>query len=205
MRFFTPGLVLAGLALATPVFAQQELAFTVGGLHGPDRTTRTTNQNIAFSTGTALQGNYSRYIKSYKIADLYGEVHVLFSPRQEVTSAYTAATASFTTLYVTPGVRLKFYPKKNLSPYVLGGGGYALYRQSDKTVAGLPNPAPRTVNSPAGEFGGGLDFQYSPRIAFRLEAREFFTSSVKYNVPIYGRGQYNFVVGGGVVFHLGAK
>jgi len=204
MRLLPTGLALAALAFSAPAFAQHELALTVGGFNGPNRTTKS-NANLSFSSTVGIQADYSCYVRSYKYADLYGEVHLLVSPKQDVSSTLTSATADFTSLYITPGVRLKFYPKKRLSPWVVGGGGYALYRQSDKTIAGAANPASGYTNSGAIEFGGGMDFVYSPRMSFRLEARDFYTASPNFNTPIYGRGQFNFVVGAGVVFRLGAK
>src|SRR4051795_9243086 len=111
MRFFSPGLVLAATALCLPALAQQEFALTVGGFNGPIRTAGS-KEAVAYKVGVAVEGNYGRYIRSYKHADLYGEVHLLFSPHQGVTATLTSVTDNFMSLYVTPGVKFKFYPKK---------------------------------------------------------------------------------------------
>ena len=36
-----------------------------------------------------------------------------------------------------------------------------------------------------------------------MEARDFYTGSPNYNLQVSGRGQFNFVVGGGVDLKLG--
>lgn len=205
MRSASPCLILSALFLNVfPLFAQQDLALTIGALSGPNRVA-TSRQTLNFSSGVAFQGNYSRYIRSYKHADLYGEIHVLASPQQQVTSTLTSATRDFSALYVTPGVKVKFYPKKKLSPWATAGGGYAMYAQSTKTIAGAVNAAPRHAGSGAFQFGGGMDYLWNSRYSFRVELREFYTGSPKFNTPVFGRGQFHFVLGAGIVIHLGAK
>lgn len=204
MRLRVLCLAPALLLFSTLAQAQQDLAITVGGLHGPDRTSKA-GPVISFSTGKAIQANYSRYFKSYKHADLYLGMNVLFSPPQNVTSTLKTVTADFSTLYLTPAVKLKFYPKRVYFPWIEGGGGYALYRSSSNTLAGAANAGSGSTNSHAFMFGGGIDLEYHKKFALRLEAREFLTRSVNYNTPVHGRGQFNFVIGGGIVFHLDKK
>jgi hypothetical protein len=55
----------------------------------------------------------------------------------------TSATQDFASLYVTPGVRLKAFPKSRISPYLAIGSGYADYEQSTAGINGQPNPASR--------------------------------------------------------------
>ncbi len=192
------------LLLAVPSFAQKEAALTLGSVSGPTRTT-TSGSTLTLSNAVAFQGSYARQVRTYKYADLYGEVNAVLSPYQSVSGTATSATKDFTALYITPGVRLKFYPKKKLSPWAVGGGGYALYSASSKTIAGGNSAASGTSSNGALEFGGGLDYRWSSRLSFRFEARDFYTGTPHYNLPVSGKGQFNFLAGGGLVFHLGAK
>ena len=199
MRFFSPALILT--ALLTPsLFAQQEIGLTIGAMTGPVHVA-TSGQSINLSTGTALQANYARFLKAYKLADLYGEAHLLVSPYQSNDSTLTSVTKNFTSIYMTPGVRLKFYPKKALSPWVVGGGGYALYIHSSKTIAGGVSLAP-SKSTLAMEIGGGLDYKWTDRFTLRMETRSFYTGNARYNTPVNGSVQFNFTVGGGIVFNL---
>lgn len=203
MRSLRFGFFLTFL-LALPSFAQKEAALTLASISGPTRTT-TSGSTLTLSNAVAIQGSYARQVRTYKYADLYGEVNAVISPYQSVSGTATAATKDFTALYVTPGVRIKFYPKNKLSPWAVGGGGYALYSASSKTIAGGSSATSGTSSSGAVEFGGGLDYRWSSRLSFRFEARDFYTGTPHYNLPVSGKGQYNFLAGGGLVFHLGAK
>ncbi len=155
MRLFSPALLFAAL-LAPSLFAQQEVGLTVGVLTGPFRTA-TSGAILNLSETAAFQANFGRVVRTYKYADMYGEVHFLASPGTTVTSTVTSATKSFSSLFLTPGVRFKFYPKKLLSPWVVVGGGYAHFLQSDKTIAGAANLAQRHRSTPAVAYGAGLD------------------------------------------------
>ncbi len=200
MRLLWTGFLLA----VSPLLAQSELGLTFGSISGPFRITPT-GTRLTLSTGTAFQANYARHMRTYRFGHLYGEMHVLASPRQSVTSTVVNATHRFASFYATPGVRVKFYPKNRLSPWVVGGGGYALYMQSPKTISGAVNAAPRTRSSGAIEIGGGLDWVWNRKMSLRMEARDFYTGSPKYNVALDGPGQFNFIFGVGVVFNLGVK
>jgi opacity protein-like surface antigen len=202
MRLLSPALVFTAL-LAPSLFAQQEVGLTVGVLSGPSRTAAS-GAALNLSETAAFQVNYARVVKRYKFADMYGEVHFMASPSTTVTSTLTSATNSFSSLFLTPGVRFKFYPHKLLSPWVVAGGGYAHFLQSDKTIAGAVNAAPRHRSTGAIAYGAGLDYAWSPRLTFRAEARYFYTGSARFNTPVSGR-QVNFVVGAGIVFHPGSR
>ncbi|HXJ44451.1 MAG TPA: hypothetical protein VNH18_34510 [Bryobacteraceae bacterium] len=201
---------LVFILAASPLLAQQataptpELGLTLAGISAPGRTTAAGNA-LSVANGVAFQVNYGRFLRSYKYADLNWEVNFAASPHQNVTTTAPGATPDYASFFFTPGVRIKFYPKNKLSPWAVGGGGYALYVQNTSTIAGAANTASRTSNTGALEFGGGLDYRWSPRLSFRIEARDFYTGSPNFNVPVEGRGQFNFVAGGGVVFHLGLK
>jgi opacity protein-like surface antigen len=136
---------------------------------------------------------------------MYGELHFLASPSTDVTSTVTSVTKSYSSLFLTPGVRFKFYPRKRLSPWVTIGGGYAHFLQSDKTIAGAANAAGRHTSTGTVTWGAGLDYSWSKKITFRAEARYFHSGSVQFNTPMDGLGQVSFVAGGGIVFHPGAN
>jgi hypothetical protein len=61
------------------------------------------------------------------------------SPLRDVSGAVGTATHDFSSLYVTPGFRVKFRPSSRISPYAAVGGGSADYEQSVKQIDGQPN------------------------------------------------------------------
>ncbi len=177
---------------------------TLGQISGPNRTTKT-GVSITPSNAFAVQGSFGKMVRSYKLFDLYGEVNAVVSPYQSFSSGATAVTKDVTAFYVTPGVRLKFYPKKKLSPFAVVGGGAAIYSTSSKTIAGGTTANSGSSASGALEYGGGLEYRGSSKMSIRFEARDFYTGTPHYGVPVSGKGQFNFLVGGGLVFHLGGK
>ena len=68
----------------------------------------------------AFQVNYGRRIFSNDKVALYGEINFLASPLRDVSSSVTTATRDFSSLYLTPGIRVKFLPSSRVSPSVGG-------------------------------------------------------------------------------------
>jgi hypothetical protein len=98
----------------------------------------------------AFQVNYGRRFFSNNKVALYGEINFLASPLRDVSSSVTTATREFSSLYHTPGVRVKFLPASRVSPCVLVGG-YADYEQSTTLIDSQPNLLPATPASPRPE------------------------------------------------------
>jgi opacity protein-like surface antigen len=203
-------LILVSSSLSPVKAADQEIAFTLGRSSGSGRSFSGISggisggiANLTFSPGTALQANYARRFLSLPFADLLGEVHFLASPQEQIASGNGSVTKDIATLYVTPGVRVKFLPNSRLSPWVAAGAGYSLYEQSTSTISGGVNAAPRHTSGIAVQFGGGLDYKILPHLSLRAEIREFYTGSPSFNVPVTGTGQLHTVAGGGIVLRFG--
>src|SRR5262249_12865554 len=137
------------------VFAEKhEIGLTLGGLLPQDLGT---NPNaIRLGAGSALQVNYGRRLINGPV-EVSGEVHFLANAQRVVGSTNPLSTRDVATIYVTPGIRVKFAPTRSFSPYLAAGGGIAWYQQSLLQQDGRPNTAPRNVNRGAVDFGGGVD------------------------------------------------
>lgn len=185
--------LLAGL----PAMAQQhELGLTLGGLVKQDRT------GLTLGSGVALQANYGYRLWDAGVSSLYGEVHLLANPQRQISSADLSVTRDLATLYITPGLRLKFFPKAPLSPFVAAGAGYAQYEQSTALLNGAANPAPRNVYHGAVDYGGGVDWRGWRWLGLRAEIRDFYTGGPAFNSrAIFGK-QHNVVAGGGLVLRF---
>jgi hypothetical protein len=204
MRIYSAAVRSVGLlSLAAVLCAAQEapptneLAFTLGGI--PPLSRSTSQETFNLGSGVALGVNYGRRLVAGNLLALYGEVGLLASPLRDVSSNVNTATANFASLYITPGVRLKFFPTSALSPYIAVGGGYADYEQSTTLLNGQPNPASRQVARGVFDFGAGIDLRIFKWVALRGEARDYFTGAPAYNLAGITGGQHNVQISGGFV------
>jgi len=184
--------------MAGQIFAQKhEVGLTIGRLLENDRTL------VRSQGGTALQANYGYRFWNNSSVAISGEFHMLASPLREVAGALSA-TRDYSSLYLTPGVRVKLNPKGRIQPYGAVGGGYALYEQSTRTIGGQPNPAPRHIHRGALMFGAGVDVPVMRWLALRGEVRDFYTGNpVYFGINNPSGGQHNVVAGGGFVIRFG--
>ncbi len=187
----------AVLCVGQEAAPKNELGFTLGGIPSLSRTT--SQQSLNLGAGTAFGVNYGRRFVSGKEVALYGEVELLASPLRDVSSNVSSATKNFASLYITPGVRLKFFPTSAISPYAVGGGGYADYEQSTTRLDGQPNSASRQLARGVFDFGAGVDVHVWRWIALRGEARDFYTGAPAYNLSSISGGQHNVEISGGFV------
>jgi opacity protein-like surface antigen len=200
MRLKTLGLIL-GMGVIPAFGERHELGLLLGGFRPASRTLATsTPAKAEFGTGKAFYANYGlRLMGGEKVAVLF-EVPFAASPQHEITSESRTLTRDVATLYVTPGIRLKFRPKARISPYVATGGGLAWFQQSIKRLDGAPNGAPRNSVTGAYNFGGGADVRVWRKVSLRGEVRDFLSGNPAFNAPVQGSVQHNVLVAGGISF-----
>src|SRR5258708_38127306 len=141
-------IILPLLAVAVLGYGQEEVAHHKNelafGLNGLPSLSRSDAPSLNVGPDVGLQVNYGRRFLDRNKFALYGEINFLASPLREVSSSVPSATQNFASLYITPGVRLKFLPKARISPYFAIGGGYAGYQQKPPGVDVRPNtPTPQ--------------------------------------------------------------
>src|SRR5712692_1753489 len=106
---FAALILIAGI-FSTPAFAQKhEIALTLGGTAGQDRTASDATK-LSLGSGTSLQANYAYRIADARIASLSVGVHFLADGSRSLESANTALPKSVASLFVTPDVNLKLFP-----------------------------------------------------------------------------------------------
>ena len=194
------GLTGLGIATAQEIAPRHEIGLTLGGLFGAQRNGGSTRLDLG--AGTALQANYGYRLLGNGTAALYGEVHFLANSLRQVSSSDQTLTRDAATIFLTPGVRVKFFPNRSVTPYLAVGGGWAVYEQSTTTLNGSPNPASRLVNHGAVDYGGGVDFKFWRFVGLRAEIRDFYAGGPSYNTRAIQGGQHNVVAGGGIVLRF---
>lgn len=191
------GLTGIGIVTAQEIAPRHEIGLTLGGLFGTERNGGSTHLNLG--SGIALQANYGYRLLGNGTTALYGEVHFLANPLREVSSGNQLLTRDAATIFLTPGIRVKFFPNRNVAPYLAAGGGWAVYEQSRTTLSGSPNPASRLVNHAAFDYGGGVDVKFWRFVGLRAEVRDFYAGGPSYNTAMIHGGQHNVLAGGGLV------
>ena len=114
--------VMAGVCLAQEAAHKNELAFGLGGIPS---LSRSDSPSLEAGSGVVFQVNYGRRVLDTNKVAVYGEINFIASPLRGVSSSATTATHYFASLYVTPGIRVKFRPSARISPFAFVGGGYA--------------------------------------------------------------------------------
>ena len=110
MVFFAV-LFLAAATIALPARAQnQELTFSLGGIPGQTRSFQGSAGTAQISADRSFGINYGHRFLDAKIAALYGEIEFIAIPSRSVTSATAIVPQSYASLFLAPGLRLKFFP-----------------------------------------------------------------------------------------------
>jgi hypothetical protein len=190
--------LLVFLLVASAGFAQSnDVAVSFGGTFAPGAEgpalceaiitcpSGTVSRGIA--PGFSVEGTYAHRLANFRVASLHLELPFLFSPARN--SEFLAR--DFSTLFVTPSLRLKFVPSSRVSPFVSAGGGWGRFKQSSISD-----------NHAAFQVGGGLDFKTNlPLLGFRIETRDFVTGPPSFS-SLTNNHLNNLFVGGGVTLHF---
>ncbi len=199
---------LASAMVTVPVGAQsqerganQELTFSIGGAPGQTRSFQGSAGTAQVSADRSFGINYGHRFLGAKIAALYGEIEFVAIPNRTLTAATATVPQNYASLYLTPGLRLKFFPGSRLSPWGAIGGGYGLYQQSAQLSNGQ-NTTNKFLNRGVFEYGGGLDYRLFRFIGLRGEVRDFISGNPDLNVALSSSSQHNVVASGGIILRF---
>jgi hypothetical protein len=206
--FWFGPIFLVAVAITVPARAQsqersqnQELTFSLGGIPGQTRSFQGSAGTGQISADRSFAINYGRRFLGARIAALYGEIEFVAIPNRSLTAATATVPQNYASLYLTPGLRLKFFPGSRLSPWAAIGGGYALYQQSAQLSNGQ-NTTNKFLNRGVFDYGGGLDYRLFRFVGLRGEVRDFFSGSPNLNVALSSSTQHNVVASGGIILRF---
>jgi len=180
---FPVSLMVLLLACSPSASAQKnDIGVTVGGYFTADTPL---NLGAAF----ALEGSYARQIAHLPIISIYGEAPVAESFTSSIPDLNgTELSRNYTSLFITPGLRVRLIPTFFLSPYVAAGLGYGRFNRN------LYNGTTETDSAFALDLGAGLDIKILPFISLRGEVRDFNSSSLSLPSIISAGRQNNLFV-----------
>jgi len=213
MRNFVAATVLM-LAACTIAAAQNEqdsgeqkneIAITVAHIFISDQGAPGTNffdNTVHFGKGFSYEGDYARRLIDFRWGSLSAEVPVVYNPDEDLNFGQNQIPSQYSSIFVTPAVRLNLFQDFPFTPWFSFGGGGARYVASKDLVFFGTNPGHRIKTTGAVEGGFGLDVKI-PRVnafRFRAELRDFWTGEPPLNINTGHTHQHNYYMGGGVVF-----
>ncbi|MBV9484146.1 MAG: hypothetical protein JO249_25855 [Acidobacteria bacterium] len=193
-------------AIATGAAAQKnEIVGGVGRSLIPDQSIRTgpiplTNNVVSFRSGTLWELDYARHLARRGSVALDAEMPLVRNPDQELQSGNGAVPKAYSSLFLTPAARVRFFAENALQLWVSGGGGLGHWTISNTLVSGGINPGPKTKNGAVAQGAAGLDLRPWKRFGFRAGVRDFYSGELPLNVNTGKSHQHNLLVTGGLIF-----
>lgn len=169
-------------------FAQQnELAVTVGGQFPR-------NNQFDIGASFAVGGSYAGRLAHVPLASLYFEVPVVVGT-QSVLRLPTRN--SYSSLFITPGLKVKLAPEFPFSPYFAVGVGFARFHQKASSTV-----SDQSVNTNVFSYGAGFDQKVFPYLSWRGEVRDYFSGAPAFNSVLDSGRQHNIVAQTGLVLRF---
>lgn len=196
------------LVIATSAAAQKnELAGGAGRTFISDQSIKPgpialVNNSVRFGNGTTWEISYARHLLHHGFFAVDAEVPVVGNPDEDLGSGNGAVPKNYSSIFVTPAARVRFFADNALQVWVSGGGGYGHWTISNTLVYGGINPGAKTKNSGLAQGGVGLDLRAWKRFGFRLAARDFYSGVLPLNVNTGKTHQHNIVVTGGLIINF---
>lgn len=116
----------------------------------------------------ALEGSYARRFAGVPLLSVSWELPVAGSSGSSIpTIAGLNIATSYSSLFITPGVRVRLAPSFFVSPYLAAGVGLGHFNKTLITGVNTSN------NTLAVDIAGGLDMKILPHTSLRGEIRDF--------------------------------
>ena len=195
LRLLLVATLVSSLIFLTTAAAQNsEAAFTMGG-YFPRHINARSNDVLA------IQGNVSRRLYQVRAASLHLELPVIGTFNSPVSATKILnrqefGTASYSALFVAPGVRLGFFPQFRLSPFLAVGGGLARF---DRANHSFPS-----TNTGVLDLGAGLNWRVSHHFGLRAELRDLYSGAPQLITGLTAR-EHQLVAAGGIVLKFGGS
>ena len=210
---------------------KNEISLVLGATFSPDTTAALRASSIIVECPTcppihdqarvatkfSFEALYGRRILHSPVASLYLELPVVFVPSRGVRPFPLVTVAvfpppptfvitvphDFSSVFVTPSVKVKLLPEAVVAPFISAGGGIAHF-SSTARESGFFNHSSTTSNTTGAlHVGVGVDFKTPlPHLGVRAEVRDFWTERPDFSLETSLNHHHNVFAGGGIVFHF---
>lgn len=199
-NLFAATLILLGSSIVS--FAQErEISILVGRLTTGDKgISGTQTIRAAFDGAVSYEITYGRRFVDGQLVNLYGELLIAGAPSTKIKVTNFVLPNSYSSLFFTPGLKLKIFPGGGLSPFIAAGLGMGRYSGDRQSSTGQTVPGDQANTTWAFSYGGGVDLNLVNNFAIRGEIRDFITGKPKFTAPFFDKSQHNVNVAIGVVF-----
>lgn len=173
-------LFVLGLSLAAAAQGPNDVSLVVGAKVTPSVSSASGSTKV--NTALGFEGSLAVQVQGLPFASLQVELPVMATPNATVNSSNFLASKSYNSVYITPGIRLKFKPTAIFNPWVAAGGGIVRFGPSPFTQLGGTSAAAGALKGTI-DVGGGVDFK-APHVPFtlRMEVREYYSGAPNLNI-----------------------
>jgi len=159
--------------------------------------------SVDVSNEKSYQFLYGRRMVDGKVASFHGEVLLVGVQNADLRSPNPLSPRSYSSAFLTPGLKFKLLPGFILTPYVAGGIGVARFYQSSTLISGAPNTGDRATYRFAMNYGGGAEFNAFPFLSFRAEIRDFVSGNPNLTFPVSSSSnQHNVIPAVGIALRF---
>jgi hypothetical protein len=191
------------LSASTAVAQKNEFGVLIGGNFTGDRDFIPPSLGqLRIDNNVTFEIVYGRRIVDARAASLHLEFLLAGTPEKNLNTSNVFVPRSYSSLFFTPGLKLKIFPGFFITPYVAAGGGYARFNQSDVLISGQPNGGDQASNTLVYDYGGGIELKVFPYISLRGEIRDFVSGTPGFNFPVSGGRQHNLIPAAGLVIRF---
>lgn len=163
------------------------------------------NSIVSHGAGYSFEVNYARILRAYDWADFAVEVPVILDPDQDLHYFTDQVPQQYSSFFITPAARLRFFPDVAVSPWVSFGGGLGHFQASSNLLFFGKNTGGRGSTTGVLQGGVGLDVRVPHlwhRLKLRVEARDDWSGVPPINVNTGKTRQHNYYVAGGLVYRF---
>jgi hypothetical protein len=160
------------------------------------------NSTISHGAGYSFEFSYARILRGSDWGDVAIEIPATFNSDEDLHYATNQVPRQYSSIFLTPAVRLRLFPEVGLSPWISFGGGFGRFHASSSLLYFGTNNGPSSETGGVLMGGAGLDLhipKVGSRLRGRVEARDDWSSVPPINVNPGKTRQHNYYVAGGLV------
>lgn len=163
------------------------------------------DSTISHGAGYSFEINYARILHGSDWADIAIEVPAIFNPDEDLHYFTNQIPEEYSSIFITPSARVRFFPDVDFSPWVSFGGGLGYFHTSSDLLFFGKNTGNRGETTGVLQGGVGLDVHIPGRfrrLKIRVGARDDWGGVPPINVNTGKTRQHNYYVAGGLVYRF---